>query len=150
MKLNTIMPNTLVHQCIDSIFNWIAMQTSQHGFHLSVLQFQPYLSELPKEIQNLMFKMAEKHLDQTYTVRSLVIIWLSCIDNGTIKEISTPRYLYNDEEGRKCILNKLSQCENCDKVKQLSFLMYSFYSHSKNWRKKCDEFVMQGTLREIR
>ena len=81
-------------------------------------------------------------LDQTYTVRSLLVIWLSCIDNGSIKDISTPRYLYNDEEGRKCILKKLDQFNHCDKVKQLSFLMYSFYSHS---RKKSDEFVLQGT-----
>ena len=34
------------------------------------------------------------------------------------------------------------QFNHCIKVKQLSFLMYSFYSHS---RRKSDEFVLQGT-----
>ena len=82
MKLSPITPNTLVYQCIDSIFDWIAMQKSQLGFRNTVIQLQPYLSEIPKELQNLMLKTAEKHLDQTYTVRSLVIIWLSCIGNA--------------------------------------------------------------------
>ena len=62
MKYSSIVPNTLVHQCIECIFGWVAMQTSQHGFHSTVAQIQPYLSEIPKELQNLMLKMAEKHL----------------------------------------------------------------------------------------
>ena len=62
MKYSSIVPNTLVHQCIECIFGWVSMQTSQHGFHSTVTQIQPYLSEIPKELQNLMLKMAEKHL----------------------------------------------------------------------------------------
>ena len=62
MKYSSIVPNTLVHQCIECIFGWVSMQTSQHGFHSIVTQIQPYLSEIPKELQNLMLKMAEKHL----------------------------------------------------------------------------------------
>ena len=148
MKLNPISPNTLVYQCIDHIFSWIAIQTSkQSSFQTSVNCLQTYLSELPKELQNLILKCAEKHLDQTYTVRSLVVIWLSCVDNGTNKEISTPRYLYNDEEGRKRILNKLENCHHGEKIRQISFLMYSFYSHLRSnvWKNKNDaEFVLQG------
>ena len=150
MKLNPISPNTLVYQCIDHIFTWIAIQTSkQSSFQNSVNCLQTYLSELPKELQNLILKSAEKHLDQTYTVRSLVVIWLSCVDNGTIKEISTPRYLYNDEEGRKRIINKLDNCHHCEKVRQISFLMYSFYSHLRSnvWKNKNDaEFILQGNF----
>ena len=37
--------------------------------------------------------------------------------------------MYNDEEGRKWILKKLGNFKNTEKVKKLSFFMYSFYSH---------------------
>ena len=110
-----------------------------------ILNFEPMNWVRPNantyfESQNFTW-LASHILDQTYTVRSLLVIWLSCIDNGSIKEISTPRYLYNDEEGRKCILKQLDKFNHCDKVKKLSFLMYSFYSHS---RRKSDEFVLEG------
>ena len=42
-------------------------------------------------IQTLLIKMAEKNLDHSYTVRTLLMIWWSCIDNGNIKDVSTPR-----------------------------------------------------------
>jgi hypothetical protein len=67
-----------------------------------------------------------------FKVQTLLAIWLSCLDQQSdISEISTPRYLYNDEEGRKCILRKLtglSKNNKTVKVKQLTFYMYSFYN----------------------
>ena len=45
----------------------------------------------PLVIQTLLIKMAEKNLDHSYTVRTLLMIWWSCIDNGNMKDVSTPR-----------------------------------------------------------
>ena len=84
-------PNKLVHQCIDSIFGLISLQISEHGFKTALPHLEPFLSQLPRELQTLLINMAEKNLDHSYTVRTLLMIWWSCIDNGNIKDISTPR-----------------------------------------------------------
>ena len=88
---------------------------------------------------------AEKNLDHSYTVRTLLTVWWSCIDNGNTTEISTPRYLYNDDEGRKLVLTKLGTLQNTGKVSELSFFMYSFYRHlSCKIGQKGHEFFFEG------
>ena len=84
-------PARLIHQCIDSIFGVVSLQISEHGFKTALPHLEPYLSQLPRELQTLLIKMAEKSLDHSYTVRTLLMIWWSCIDNGNIKDISTAR-----------------------------------------------------------
>lgn len=44
--------------------------------------------------------MAEKNLDHSYTVRTLLMIWWSCIDNGNIIDVSTPRQVLFDNSIR--------------------------------------------------
>lgn len=150
-KLGALSPVRLVYQSIDSINALISMQIVEHGFSKTLLNFKPSLSQLPRELQTLLLKSAEKSLDQVYTVRTLLLIWMACVENGNIKEILTPRYLYNDEDGRKFILSKLGQFGqlSTDKVDKLSFFMYSFYNHGKAGSKGF-EFTLKGENRRKR
>lgn len=147
-KLGSLSPVKLVYQSIDSINALISMQIAQQGFSSTLLNFKPSLSQLPRELQSLLLQSAEKNLDQIYTARTLLVVWLSCVENGDTKEISTPRYLYNDEDGRKFILNKLGQFAEkaAEKVTRLSFLMYSFYNHSGATKigQMGAEFILKG------
>ena len=142
----TMNPPNLVHQCVNRIFHLVRWNISQNGFKEALSNVEPYLSQLPRELQTLLINRAERQLDQLYTIRTLLTIWWSCIDNGDAKEVSTPRYLYNDEEGRKWILKKLGTLNNNEKVTKLSFLMYSFYSHlSVKIGHKQAEFLLEGS-----
>lgn len=122
-------PGKLVHLCIDKLFHVVRFHISQNGFKNAVLQLEPFLKQLPRELQTLLIQLAEKNLDHTYTIRTLLTIWCACIENAHHKEITTPRYLYNDEEGRKCILRKLGTLAQPEKINKVSLFMYSFYSH---------------------
>ena len=52
-------PARLIHQCIDSIFGVVSLQISEHGFKTALPHLEPYLSQLPRELQTLLIKMAE-------------------------------------------------------------------------------------------
>ncbi len=131
-------PASLLHQATDNLFSLISVQLSIHGnLKTTVEVFRDFLGQLPKELQTSLLKRAEKSLDQAYSVRCLMVIWMSCLDNvNNLKEVSTPRYLYNDSEARKMALEKLAELGRSSKrsgqVQCLSFFMYSFYTHSRN------------------
>ncbi len=147
ISLTTLAPPKLVHQCVDKVFQLVSLSNSHIGFHHGLLQLEPILSELPRELQSLLIKMAEQNLDHTYSVRTLLSIWYLCVDSGDVNEICTPRYLYNDEEGRKLILKKMETMKHADKVSKLSFFMYSFYSHLSGRSKTSDcsaGFLLEG------
>ena len=140
-------PLRLTHQCLDSVFELVSIVTAKHGLEASIDQISPLLSELPRELQSLLLKTAEKSLDFTYSVVNLLVIWLSCVDNGCSAEISTPKYLYNLEEGRKWILKKLGQYQNVKVTRQLSLQMYGFYSHlCTRVNKKACQYLVAGTF----
>ena len=143
-------PIRLTHLCLDSIFELVSMLTAKHGLPASIDQISPLLSELPRELQNLLLKTAEKSLDFTYSVPNLLVIWIACVDNGCSSEISTPKYLYNLEEGRKWILKMLGQYQNVKVTRQLSLQMYSFYSHlCTRVNKKTCQYLIAGIIKYI-
>ena len=158
MKLTDIPPNLgsqspapLLHQCFDGIFTLVSEIISKYGFQNAIDYTKSILSELPRECQTLLLKTAEKNLDFTHSVRSLLLIWISCVQNGQFDEIYTPKYLYNDDEARKCVLELLGQYNSCTKgkvgIRQLSFQMYNFYSHLcqvRNCHKSVFKFHIEG------
>ena len=140
-------PIRLTHLCLDSVFELVSMLTAKHGLQASIDQISPLLSELPRELQSLLLKTAEKSLDFTYSVPNLLVIWIACVDNGCSSEISTPKYLYNLEEGRKWILKMLGQYQNVKVTRQLSLQMYSFYSHlCTRVNKKTCQYLIAGII----
>jgi hypothetical protein len=44
-------PARLVHQCIDSIFGLVSLQISEHGFKTALPHLEPFLAQLPRELQ---------------------------------------------------------------------------------------------------
>ena len=44
-------PARLVHQCIDSLFGLISLQISEHGFKTALPHLEPFLAQLPRELQ---------------------------------------------------------------------------------------------------
>ena len=131
-----MLPASLLNQATDGLFSLISVQMAKHDLRMTVKVFQDYLGQLPKELQSLLLTKAEKSLDQAYSVRCLIVIWMSCLEHVTqLKEISTPRYLYNDDEARTMALEKLEELGQNDKrsnqLNCLSLFMYSFYTHSR-------------------
>ena len=58
MKLSPLAtPQRLLHQCIDSVFNLITLHISQLGYKRALYILEPFLSQLPRELQNLLIKV---------------------------------------------------------------------------------------------
>ena len=44
-------PARLVHQCIDSLFGLVSLQISEYGFKTALPHLEPFLAQLPRELQ---------------------------------------------------------------------------------------------------
>ena len=139
----------------DGVFQLVSTIISNYGFTQSIDQTKPLLAQLPRELQSLLLKTAEHNLDFTYSVRTLLMIWTACMENpGFLDEINTPKYLYNDPEGRAWILKMLGQYQHKVTARRLSLQMYNFYNNSSKFGCKTainTEFIMtEGKVYEKR